>query len=369
VAERTPLHREHIAAGARLVDFGGWEMPLQYSSIRDEHLAVRKVAGLFDLSHMGRIRIRGTAAEAFLQRLMTNDVAIPAGRAVYTLMCRDDGGVVDDLVVYREAEDVFMLVVNAANREKDLAWIGAHAASERITVGDQTHEIALLALQGPRAQELLPAAGCDLDAIPYFGFSSGELGGARALISRTGYTGEDGFELFVPAEDAAAAWRAILAAGKDAGVRPCGLGARDACRLEAGLRLYGNDMDESTDPYEAGLGWTVKLAKGDFIGSAVLEERKARGAERAMVGLLGKGRTIPRHGMEVALRRDRIGTVTSGTYSFFLERGIGMASVSKGRAPAGTELDLDPDRRPGLAEAVALPIYRGSVRAPKPVRK
>jgi aminomethyltransferase len=326
------------------------------------------VAGLFDLSHMGRVYVTGPGAAGFLQRLLTNDVDVEPGRAVYTLMCNEKGGVIDDLVVYRQSRDAYLVVVNASNREKDLAWMAAQARGEA-ELSDRTHEVALIAIQGPRAEELLPATGLDLAAIPYFGFAEGAVAGVAALVSRTGYTGEDGFEVFVPAADAVGVWQALLDAGRAAGLLPAGLGARDACRLEAGLRLYGNDMDEATNPYDAGLGWTVKLGKGEFVGSAALAEIKARGAERELVGLNGRERTIPRHGAAVSAAGRTIGEVTSGTYSFFLNRGIGMASVARGSAPAGTVVELDSSGRAGTAEVAALPLYRGSVRMPKPVKR
>jgi aminomethyltransferase len=367
-AERTALYGEHLALGGRIVDFGGWELPQQYSSIRDEHLAVRTAAGLFDLSHMGRLEVRGIGAADYLQGLLTNDVSqVAVGRAQYTLLCREDGGILDDLVIYRRGEDDFLVVVNASNREKDVAWMRAHLPSA-VELVDSTHRLSLLALQGPKAEALLPT-GLDLTALPYFGFADGSVGGVRlrgveALISRTGYTGEDGFEIFVESERAVEVWRALLEAGREAGVLPCGLGARDACRLEAGLRLYGNDMDERTNPYDAGLGWTVKLQKGPFVGSEALTEVKARGARRRMFGLTTEDRTIPRHDSAVSLDGRVVGRVTSGTYSFFLNRGVGMASLAAGVAEPGDRVEVDVRGRPGSAELVSLPIYRGSVKAP-----
>ena len=363
--ERTALHAEHLALGGRMVDFGGWDLPQQYSSIRDEHLAVRKVAGLFDLSHMGRLDVRGPGAADYLQGLLTNDVSrVAPGRAQYTLLCREDGGILDDLVIYRRGEEDFLVVVNAANRAKDIGWMRDHLP-DRVVLDDRTHDVSLIALQGPRAEELLPASRIDLAELPYFGFGEGDIDGVSATISRTGYTGEDGFELFVPAEHAAQVWRAVLEAGREAGVLPCGLGARDACRLEAGLRLYGNDMDESTNPYDAGLGWTVKLGKGEFIGGAALGKVKESGASRRMVGLTTADRSIPRHDTPVLLDGEPIGRATSGTWSFFLDKGVAMASIAVGAtAPPGSEVGIDLRGRIAAAEVVDLPIYRGSVRSP-----
>ena len=347
-----------------MVDFGGWELPQQYTSIRDEHLAVRRVAGLFDLSHMGRLDVRGAGTFDYLQGLLTNDVsAVAPGRAQYTLLCREDGGILDDLVIYRRAEDDFLVVVNASNRLKDVEWMRAHLPSG-VVLDDRTHDVSLLALQGPQAEALLPAGGIDLAGLPYFGFGKGEIDGVTATISRTGYTGEDGFELFVPAENAVQVWRAVLEAGRSAGVLPCGLGARDACRLEAGLRLYGNDMDEATNPYDAGLGWTVKLGKGDFVGAQALGEVKAAGPKRRVLGLKTTDRSIPRHDTPVLRGGKAVGRVTSGTWSFFLNEGVAMASVERDSVAPGDAVELDLRGKNGAAEAVELPIYRGSVKSP-----
>ena len=347
-----------------MVDFGGWDLPQQYSSIRAEHTAVRKVAGLFDLSHMGRLDVRGRGASDFLQRLLTNDVdQVEPGRAQYTLLCREDGGILDDLVIYRRAADDFLVVVNASNRDKDVAWMRDHLPAG-VTLDDRTHDVSLIALQGPAAESLLPAGGIDLGAVPYFGFGQGEIDGVATLISRTGYTGEDGFELFVAAEHAVEVWRAVLGAGQAAGVLPCGLGARDACRLEAGLRLYGNDMNESTNPFDAGLGWTVKLAKGDFVGAEALARAKESGPRRRMVGLKTTDRNIPRHDSAVLRDGHTIGRVTSGTWSFFLDQGVAMASLEKGKGEPGEMVEFDVRGRAGAAEIVGLPIYRGSVKSP-----
>jgi aminomethyltransferase len=347
-----------------MVDFGGWELPQQYTSIRDEHLAVRSAAGLFDLSHMGRLDVRGKGTFEYLQALLTNDVSlVEPGRAQYTLLCREDGGILDDLVIYRRAADDFLVVVNASNREKDVAWMRAHIP-QGVVLDDRTHDVSLIALQGPKAEAVLPASGIDVTSLPYFGFAEGEIDGVPALISRTGYTGEDGFELFVPAERAVEVWRAVLEVGRATGLLPCGLGARDACRLEAGLRLYGNDMDETTSPYDAGLGWTVKLGKGAFVGSEALAATKADGARRRMVGLTTADRSIPRHDGAVLRGGDTIGRVTSGTWSFFLNQGVAMASLEVGTAGPGDQVELDLRGRSASAEVVDLPIYRGSVKSP-----
>jgi len=346
-----------------MVDFGGWEMPQQYTSIRDEHLAVRQSAGLFDVSHMGRFRVFGDKDKAaeFLQRLVTNDVSsLVHGQAQYNLMCNDAGGVVDDLVVYRGSEG-FFVVVNASNREKDLAWFRDHAPTG-VEIEDRTFELGLIAFQGPRAQELLPC-DADLDAIPYFGWGHGNVAGIHALISRTGYTGEDGFELFISADRIADAWDAILEHGRSAGVLPAGLGARDATRLEAALRLWGNDMDESVNPYEAGLGWTVKLDKSEFTGREALVRVKEQGPRRHLVGLKLEPGSIARHGAAVSAEGQQVGTITSGTHSFFLGYPIALAMVGAPSLRVGDRVAVDVRGKDAPAEVVKLPFYRGSARS------
>ena len=343
-----------------MVDFGGWEMPQQYTSIRDEHLAVRKAAGLFDVSHMGRFRIRGGPALEFLQRLVTNDVSqLGQGHAQYNLMLNDGGGVVDDLVVYR-GEEGFFVVVNASNRETDLAWFRDHAVAG-IEVDDRTFELGLIAFQGPRAQELMPCEG--LDDLAYFAFRRSAVAGVDALVSRTGYTGEDGFEIFVAGDRVGEVWDAILERGRETGVLPAGLGARDAARLEAALRLWGNDMDESVNPYEAGLGWTVKLGKGDFVGRDALQKVKAEGPRRQTVGLGMRPGDIARHGAAVAAGGRPVGVITSGTHSFFLGHPIALALVEARSLQVGDRAVVEVRGREAPAEVVRLPFYRGSARS------
>jgi glycine cleavage system T protein (aminomethyltransferase) len=343
-----------------MVDFGGWEMPQQYTSIRDEHFAVRKVAGLFDVSHMGRFRIAGNASLDFLQHLVTNDVAaLVHGQAQYNLLCNEQGGIIDDLVVYRGSEG-FFVVVNASNREKDLEWFQTHAPAG-VEIEDRTLELGLIAFQGPRAQELLPCDG--LEAIPYFGFGHGDVAGIHALISRTGYTGEDGFELFISSDRIGAAWDAILEHGRSAGVLPAGLGARDATRLEAALRLWGNDMDETVNAYEAGLGWTVKLDKGDFIGREALQRVKVEGPRRKLIGLRMQPGDIARHGAAVTAAGKRAGIITSGTHSFFLGYPIALAMVEAASLRVGDRVTVEVRGREAPADIVKLPFYRGSARS------
>ena len=340
-----------------MVGFAGWDMPLQYRSVRDEQEAIRTVAGVFDVSHMGRFEVRGVGAGELLQRVVTNDLGrLLPNQAQYNLLCRPDGGIVDDLIVYR-LEHAWWLVVNAANREKDADWLRQHAPAG-VELVDRSEELALLALQGPAADRLLPAEGVELAGIPSFGVASGTVAGVEALLSRTGYTGEDGFELFLPADRAGVVWGSLL----EAGARPCGLAARDVCRLEAGLRLYGADMDERTNPYEVGLGWTVKLDKGDFVGREALRRFKSEGPRRSLAGLACADRTIPRHGSRVSRDGRDIGQVTSGTYSFWLKKGIAMASLEAAAGPLGGRVAVEARSGEGMAEVVALPFYRGSVR-------
>jgi len=331
--DTTPLHDVHDELGARMMGFGGFDMPVQYTSIIEEHMAVREAAGLFDVSHMGELLVEGPNALSLIQRLITNDAEkLSDGQALYTVMCTPDGGIIDDLIVYRRAADRYMLVLNAANVERDVEWFRTHndAGVELREVSDDT---ALLALQGPRSLDIAqPFLERDLDDLSFYRFWEAS-GGAfldcdQAIISRTGYTGEIGLELYVPADDAPRVWRTLLDAGADDGLLPAGLGARDTLRLEAGLCLHGNDITEETNPYEAGLGWLVKLDKGDFIGRDALEGIRQDGAERMLVGFVAAERGIPRHDHVIqSPEGDPIGVVTSGTQSPILDTGIGLGYV------------------------------------------
>jgi glycine cleavage system T protein (aminomethyltransferase) len=355
MAARTPLYDRHVAAGARMVEFGGYDMPLLYTSIREEHVAVRTNAGLFDLSHMGEVRFTGDRAEAAVQGLLTNDVAsLAPGAALYSVMCNESGGIVDDVVVYRDGG--FLVVVNAACRVKDVAWMQSHLEGARLE--DASDATALLAVQGPEAIGIVRrlAAG-DLTGIAPFHFAECTVAGVRAMVSRTGYTGEDGFELYVDAADAPALWDTLLESGAEDGLVPCGLGARDTLRLEAGLRLYGQDMDDTTDPYSCGLGWTVKLDKGEFIGAAALRGIDRGRPPHRFIGLRLEGRGIPRHGNAVSAGGREVGVVTSGTFSFTLGYAIATASVDPDLSPE-TPLEIDLRGGPAPAERVPLPFYR-----------
>jgi aminomethyltransferase len=356
MAARTPLYEKHVAAGARMVEFGGFDMPLQYSTIRDEHIAVRTRCGLFDLSHMGEVRFTGADALESVQRLLTNDVSrLEVGGALYSVMCNEQGGIVDDVVVYRDP-DGYMVVINAACRAKDVAWMRAHNGGA--TLDDLSDDLALLAVQGPRAVGVVSAmTDDDVTGVRPFHFVDTNVAGVHAAVSRTGYTGEDGFELYVDAPDAGGLWDALLEAGSSEGMVPCGLGARDTLRLEAGLRLYGQDMDDTTDPYSCALGWTVKLHKGEFIGSGALAAIDPSNPPHRFVGIEMRGRAIARHGQRVLAAGSDAGEVTSGTYSFTLDHSIATASID-GDAPADAELTVDIRGTLAAAAVVPLPFYR-----------
>lgn len=358
--KRTPLYERHVKAGGRLVEFAGWEMPLQYTSVRDEELAVRERAGAFDVSHMGRFEVYGEGAGDFLQGLVTNDLSrLQPGQAQYNLLCDERGGVLDDLVVYRG--DPWRVVVNAANLDSDRTWLSERAPAG-VRIEDRSRDLALVALQGPRAPALLPSEGVDLDHLGFFGWTTGTVAGVQdVLVSRSGYTGEDGFELFIPVDGVGQVWDALI----EAGATPAGLAARDVLRLEAGLRLHGNDMGPTVNPYEAGLGWVVKLQKGDFVGRDALAGIKERGAARKLVGVRGDGRIIPRHGETVMdATASTIGAVTSGTWSFLLKQGIGMALLDRSAIPEDGRLDVVQRGQPAPAEVAGLPFYRGSAKHP-----
>jgi aminomethyltransferase len=339
--KRTPFHAFHRAAGAKLVEFAGFEMPVRYTGDVREHQAVRQAAGLFDVSHMGEFHVRGPGAVAFVDGCVTNDVqALAPGQVLYSPMCRPDGGIVDDLLVYRAA-DHLMVVVNASNIAKDFAWMSERLPASGVTLEDRSDATALLALQGPRAADVL--RGHVLDAaleLGYYRFLRGPLFGVDAVISRTGYTGEDGFELYFDPAHAATVWEGLMAAGGPHGLELVGLGARDTLRLEMGYMLYGNDIDDTTNPLEAGIGWTVKLDAGDFTGRDALRRIKEQGLTRRLVGLEAAGRRVPRHGMEVLANGAPAGLVTSGTFSPSLERAIAMAYVAKESAANGTGLEV-----------------------------
>jgi aminomethyltransferase len=361
--KRTPLYGEHVALGARMVPFGGWEMPVQYEGVIEEHKTVRTKVGLFDVSHMGEIVLRGPRALEVANRIITNDLAKAVeGQAVYAAMCRPDGGIVDDVVAYRFGSDHIFICVNASNRDKDFAWIKDSAKGD-CSVANESDEWAQIAIQGPRAVELIARlTDVDLSKIGTYRFATGKVNGAQAIVSRTGYTGEDGFELYVAAKDGPALWRALLEKGKDFGVKAAGLGARDSLRLEMKFALYGNDIDDSTNPLEAGLGWTVKFDKGDFTGRAVLEKIKAEGPKRKLVGFQMIEPGIARHGYPVfqAGAPAEIGTVTSGTMGPSVGKAIGLAYVPATLSAVGSAFEVGIRNKHVKAEVVKTPFYQRS---------
>jgi aminomethyltransferase len=344
-----------------MVEFGGWDMPVEYSGIVDEHMAVRTRAGLFDVSHMGEIEIAGKDAQKAVQHITSNDASKLAVHQIqYSALTTPDGTFVDDVLTYKLSDEHFMLVVNAANIIKDFNWITQHVAGLGDVVAVNTSSrYALIALQGPAAQQVLQGlTGADLASLKYYWFTTGEVANVLCTISRTGYTGEDGFEVFVPPSQAERVWDAILLAGKGAGVVPAGLGARDTLRLEAAMRLYGNDMDETSTVVEADLGWIVGWKKDTFIGSEVLKKQKAEGAPRKLVGFEMLDRAIGRHGYDVYIDGEKAGVVTSGTQTPFVKKNIGMAYLPAGRSAPGTEFEIDIRGRRAKARVVPTPFYK-----------
>ena len=362
--KRTPFTEYHRAAGAKLVDFAGFEMPVRYTGDVREHQSVRTGVGLFDITHMGEFLVRGEGAQAFLDQVVTNDVSsLAVGQALYSPMCRPDGGIVDDLLVYRYA-DHYMVVVNASNMAKDFAWMEQQKPAG-VTFENQSDGTALLAVQGPKAADVLrghvPDAALELG---YYRFLPGPVFGVEATISRTGYTGEDGFELYFPVEHGAKVWEGLIEAGKPHGLELIGLGARDTLRLEMGYMLYGNDIDDTTTPLEAGLSWTVKMSKPAFTGREALVKQKAEGLKRRLVGFQLDGRRVPRHGMPIVSGGRVVGVVTSGTFSPTLERPIGMGYVESGLHTTGTELEIQAGTTMLPARVTARPFHtRGSHRS------
>jgi aminomethyltransferase len=360
--KRTPLYPLYERWGAKTVEFGGWEMPVQFTSILQEHEAVRTRAGLFDVSHMGELEVTGPDAAALVQRLATNDVGrLQPGMAMYSPVCHPHGGCVDDVLVYCFAPDRYWVVVNAANTEKDYAWFREHVASEDVQVVNRSEEIALLALQGPLAAAVLQSlTDVSLDTLRYYRFTEGQVAGVKAVVSRTGYTGEDGFELYIASGDAPALWDALLEAGAPHGVVPCGLGARDTLRLEARLPLYGHELTDDITPLEAGLGMFVKFDKGDFIGREALMRQKEAGVARKIIGIQVTDRGIPRAGQTVLADGQPVGRVTSGTMSPTLKVPIALALVDARYAEIGTPLQVDVRGKALSARVVKTPFYKRS---------
>ncbi len=356
--KKTPLNQVHRDLGGKMVDFGGWDLPVQYSGIIEEHNAVRTNAGLFDVSHMGEITVKGPASLELLQKATCNDVSkLSDGRAHYNGLLYPTGGFVDDILIYHMGAYDYFVVVNASNTDKDFEWIADLAKTMDVEVKNVSSEWAQLALQGPNAQKLLqPLVDVDLATIKYYRFAKGHVSGVPAIISRTGYTGEDGFELYLAPDEAPAMFRKLV----DLGALPCGLGARDTLRLEAKMALYGNDIDHSTTPLEADLGWIVKLEKGDFMGRDVLQREQAEGPRRKLVGFEMTDRGIGRHGYPIVDGSEEIGAVTSGTHSPTLKKAIGLAYLPQGKSEAGSEISILIRGKETRARVVPTPFYKRS---------
>jgi aminomethyltransferase len=358
---KTPLNARHRASNARMVPFAGWDMPVEYSGITAEHMAVRTRAGIFDVSHMGEIEIAGKGALEAVQRVSCNDASrLQVGQAHYSALLTPEGTFLDDVLVYRMANIHFMLVVNASNAAKDYAWIAEQVATAGdAAVVDSSSRYALVSIQGPASREVLqPLTGVDLSDLRYYWFAHGEVASARVTVSRTGYTGEDGYEIFVPPNMADRVWQALLESGRSADVIPCGLGARDTLRLEAAMRLYGNDIDESTSVLEADLGWIVGWGKSDFIGRDRLQAERDTGITRKLAGFEMLEPGIARHGYQVSANRRPVGVVTSGTQTPYVRKAIGMAYVPVETAAPGTEIDIEIRGRSAKARIVPLPFYK-----------
>jgi aminomethyltransferase len=365
--KRTPLHAEHLALKGKIVPFAGWELPVQYAGLVPEHHAVRKAAGLFDVSHMGEMLLEGPSAEAAIDGLVTGNIAaLPVGKALYTVACNERGTILDDLIVYRRGAERFLIVMNASNRNKIAAHFALHVRPLGVQFEDASDRFALLALQGPKAVEVVKAAGADaaIPALASFSLTEGRVAGVEVIAARTGYTAEDGFELFCSNEDAPRLWRALVEAGTPLGLLPCGLGARDTLRLEGRLSLYGNEIDETTNPLEAGLGWVTKLDKpADFLGKAALIAIKEAGLTRKIVGLEMVGKGIARHGYPIVAAGAEpgsapIGIVTSGSPAPSLDKNIALGYVPAAHAELGTKVGVEIRGKVIEAVVVKTPFYR-----------
>ena len=364
---QTPLQRAHRELGARLVPFAGYEMPVQYAGVLEEHRAVREAAGLFDVSHMGEFEIRGRDAVEVLEKLVPTAVAaLDPGRAAYSVLTTERGTIVDDLLIYRLGQERFWVVVNAANRRKDLDWILEHGSGFAVEVEDISERTALLAIQGPKARRIVAELADDFDAmkVKYYRFVEGKVAGRNVLASRTGYTGELGYELYLDAADALHVWNALLTAGADEGLRPAGLAARDTLRLEAGLPLYGNDIDEQSTVLEAGLDFVVDWTKSKYLGAESLQAQRDGGVAVKRSGFEIVGRGIARRGATVSIDGESIAEVTSGSFAPTLEKAIGMVYLPADHASPGREVEIDVRGRRLPAKVVELPFYR----RPKPRR-
>lgn len=358
--KKTPLYPLYANYGAKVIDFGGWALPVQFSSILEEHVAVRERAGLFDVSHMGEIDVKGSDSLKYIQKLITNDASkLEDGKAIYSPMCYLDGGTVDDLLVYKYSDHHYLLVINAANIEKDFAWFKENLEGD-VEIDNISDQISQLAIQGPLAEKILQKlAGIDLATIGFFNFRRDvELNGIKALVSRTGYTGEDGFEMYLDNADAPKLWEMILEAGKEEGILPCGLGARDTLRFEARLPLYGQELSKTITPIEAGLGYFVKFDKGEFNGRDVLLDQKTNGPKRKLVGIEMIERGIPRTHYKVFVGEEEIGEVTTGTQSPTLKKNVGLALIKTEYASIDNEVAVEIRDKKVLAKIIKTPFYK-----------
>ncbi|HOP27309.1 MAG TPA: glycine cleavage system aminomethyltransferase GcvT [Candidatus Sabulitectum sp.] len=357
--KKTPLYDRHVQLGATIQPFAGYLMPIKYDAIKKEHMAVRNSVGAFDLTHMGEFRVTGKDSVAFLDNLLTNDADVAPGEAYYSTMCYPDGGIVDDLIVYRIAEQEYLMVVNAANLEKDWAWVQSHLQGYEVSVVNESDTTALVAVQGPKAQAVCgKLTGEDLDSIGYYEHTSGTFAGVKALIARTGYTGEDGFEIYMACPDAEKVWDAVMEAGEEFGIVPVGLGARDTLRLEVGYPLYGNDIDHSTTPVEAKLTWVLKLKTDkDFIGREFIEQQKNDKPGRYLVGMKVTGKGFPRQGTPLFSGDRKVGIVTSGSIAPALEEAVCMGYVERGFQKNGSELEAEVRGKRIPVRIVKVPFY------------
>jgi aminomethyltransferase len=361
--KRTPLFPNHHACQAKLVDFAGWEMPIQYSGVIDEYQTVRSRAGLFDVSHMGRIAVTGGEAPAFLQRVTTNDVmSIPVHHSQYSMICNPQGGIEDDIFIYHTKDDEFLVCVNASNREKIVTWLQQHLAAEHCTIQDRSNELAQLALQGPASRDLVMDLGLtEVGALKSRQCAETTLSGQSLLVTRTGYTGELGYEFYLPSDLAGELWARLIEIGRSKGLKPAGLGARDLLRLEMGYLLYGNDINQETTPLEAGAEWVVRFEKGEFIGREVLLRQQAGALSTRLVAFELLEKAVPRHGFTITdghPSREPIGTVTSGNLSPRLQKGIGLGYVPVAMSKPGARIHIDIRGRLVPAVVVKPPFYK-----------
>lgn len=358
--KQTPLNAAHKALGARMVDFGGWDMPVIYTNQIEEHHAVRQKAGLFDVSHMGEILVSGQQAFELVQKLVSRDISkMEAGRVTLGVMCNETGGILDDLTVYKMGDQKFLLVVNAGTCEDDYAWIKKHAVGHNVNVDNLSDDVTKLDLQGPNAEKILQKlTAADLSEIKRYGFKTIHVDGVETIVSRSGYTGEDGFELYFPNEHAEKIWNKLLEVGKEEGLIPCGLGSRDTLRTECGMMLYGHDIDTEHSPLEAVYGWAVSFEKGDFVGRKALERQKTEGLKRKLVGLEMEGRGIARQHYPIVVSGEPVGEITSGTPSPTLNKNIAMGYVRPELATPGTRVEIKVREQLVPALVVKLPFYK-----------